>query len=151
MINLGRYSGNGRDLRYRRAKVDYILTGIALIPVLVEWGFIAYRVGAAGMNFGAAGAADGMVALLVFLVLGSSMFLPVRVFNFPFRITEANIARQYVLAIRLCQVLNIVVGCMNLGGMLGKTVPWAVYLYGGGLALVAVAVIAYMVLAFRLR
>lgn len=151
MINLGRYSGNGRDLRYRRAKVDYILTGIALIPVLVEWGFIAYRVGAAGMNFGAAGAADGMVALLVFLVLGSSMFLPIRVFNFPFRITEANIARQYVLAIRLCQVLNIVVGCMNLGGMLGKTVPWAVYLYGGGLALMAVAVIAYMVLAFRLR
>lgn len=151
MINLGRYSGNGRDLRYRRAKVDYILTGIALIPVLVEWGFIAYRVGAAGMNFGAAGAADGMVALLVFLVLGSSMFLPVRVFNFPFRITEANIARQYVLAIRLCQVLNIVVGCMNLGGMLGKTVPWAVYLYGGGLALMAVVVIAYVVLAFRLR
>lgn len=151
MINLGRYSGNGRDLRYRRAKVDYILTGIALIPVLVEWGFIAYRVGAAGMNFGAAGAADGMVALLVFLVLGSSMFLPVRVFNFPFRITEANIARQYVLAIRLCQVLNIVVGCMNLGRLLGKTVPWAVYLYGGGLALMAVAVIAYMVLAFRLR
>lgn len=151
MINLGRYSGNGRDLRYRRAKVDYILTGIALIPVLVEWGFIAYRIGAAGMNFGAAGAADGMVALLVFLVLGSSMFLPIRVFNFPFRITEANIARQYVLAIRLCQVLNIVVGCMNLGRLLGKTVPWAVYLYGGGLALVAVAVIAYMVLAFRLR
>lgn len=38
MINLGHYSGNGHDLRYRRAKVDYILTGIALIPVLVEWG-----------------------------------------------------------------------------------------------------------------
>lgn len=151
MINLGRYSGNGRDLRYRRAKVDYILTGIALIPVLVEWGFIAYRAGAAGMNFGAAGAADGMVALLVFLVLGSSMFLPVRVFNFPFRITEANIARQYVLAIRLCQVLNIVVGCMNLGRLLGKTVPWAVYLYGGGFALMVVAVVCYMLLAFRMR
>lgn len=151
MINLGHYSGKGHDLRYRRAKVDYILTGIALIPVLVEWGIIAYRAGAAGMSFGAAGAVEGIVALLVFLVLGSSMFLPVRVFNFPFRITEANLARQYVLAIRLCQVLNIVVGCMNLGGMLGKTVPWAVYLYGGGLALVAVAVIAYMVLAFRLR
>lgn len=74
MINLGHYSGNGHDLRYRRAKVDYILTGIALIPVLVEWGIIAYRAGAAGMSFGAAGAVEGIVALLVFLVLGSSMF-----------------------------------------------------------------------------
>lgn len=151
MINLGINSGKGYDLRYRRTKLDYILLALAFLPVLVEWAFILYRGRAAGGALPTGDVTEGAVALLVFLALGSSMFVPVRYFNFPFRITEANLARQYVLAIRLCQVLNLAAGCMCLGGYLGESVPWAVYLYIGAFVLMVLGVIAYMILAFRLR
>lgn len=151
MINLGTHSGKEYDLRYRRTKIDYLLWALAFLPVLVEWVLIVYRGRAAGTGLHTDDVTQGAVALLVFLVLGSSMFMPVRYFNFPFRITEANLARQYVLAIRLCQVLNIVAGCMCLGTWLGKSAPLGVYLYTGAFVLLLLAVIAYMILAFRLR
>lgn len=151
MINLGINSGKGYDLRYRRTKLDYILLALAFLPVLVEWAFILYRGRAAGGGLPTGDVTEGAVALLVFLALGSSMFVPVRYFNFPFRITEANLARQYVLAIRLCQVLNLAAGCMCLGGYLGESVPWAVYLYIGAFVLMILSVIVYMIQAFRLR
>lgn len=151
MINLGTNSGKGYDLRYRRTKLDYILLAFAFLPVLVEWAFILYRGRAADGGLPTDDVTEGAVALLVFLALGSSMFVSVKYFNFPFRITEANLARQYVLAIRLCQILNIVAGCMCLGGYLGKSVPWAVYLYIGAFVLMILSVIVYMIQAFRLR
>ena len=151
MINLGINSGKGYDLRYRRTKLDYILLALAFLPVLVEWAFILYRGRAADGGLPTDDVTEGAVALLVFLALGSSMFVSVKYFNFPFRITEANLARQYVLAIRLCQILNIAAGCMCLGGYLGKSVLWAVYLYVGAFVLMILSVIVYMIQAFRLR
>lgn len=89
--------------------------------------------------------------LLLFLVLGCSMFVPVRYYHFAFRITEKNIGRQYVLAIRLCQFWNVAIGCMNLGKLLGKSCAGAIYLSVFGVVLMACTFVAYFVLAYKMR
>lgn len=43
MINLGFYTGSGRNVRYQRTSFDYLLTGIAFLPVLAGWIYILYR------------------------------------------------------------------------------------------------------------
>lgn len=151
MINLGFYSGKGYDVRYQRSVVDYVLLAIAFVPVLADWIYILYMNAQTEGNFLQSHVGEGITALVLFLVLGSAAYVPVRFFNFGIRVTEANIGRQYVLAIRLCQVLNVWMGCMFLGGLLGKDVPGAVYLYAGAFALMIVTVIAYFVLAYRMR
>ncbi|MDM8338468.1 hypothetical protein [Mediterranea massiliensis] len=151
MINLGFYSGKGYDVRYRRSLVDYVLLAVAFVPVLADWFYIFYMNKQTDGAFLQEHGVEGIMALVLFLVLGSAAYVPVRFFNFAFRVTEANIGRQYVLAIRLCQVVNILMGCMFLGGLLGKDVACSVYFYAGASILMVVAMVAYFILAYRMR
>lgn len=89
--------------------------------------------------------------LLLFLVLGCSMFVPVRYYRFVFRVTEANVGRQYVLAIRLCQFWNVAIGCMNLGKLLAQTCENAIYFSVFGVVLMAFTFVSYSVLAYKMR
>lgn len=50
MINLGFYTGSGSNVRYQRTGFDYLLTGVAFLPVLAgciytvsdsaDWGLV---------------------------------------------------------------------------------------------------------------
>lgn len=151
MINLGFYTGNGRNVRYQRTMFDYLLTGIAFLPVLAGWIYILYRSEQTGGLFFQENGAAGFVMLLLFLVLGCSMFVPVRYYRFAFRVTEENVGRQYVLAIRLCQFWNVAIGCMNLGKLLDESWAGAIYLSVFGLVLMAFTFVAYSVLAYKMR
>lgn len=75
MINLGFYTGSGRNVRYQRTMFDYLLTGIAFLPVLVGWIYILYQIRQTGGLFFQENGAAGIVMLLLFLVLGCSMFV----------------------------------------------------------------------------
>lgn len=145
MINLGFYTGSGSNVRYQRTGFDYLLTGVAFLPVLAGWIYILYQTRQTGGLFFQEHAMSGMVMLLLFLVLGCSMFVPVRYYHFAFRITEKNIGRQYVLAIRLCQFWNVAISCMNLGKLLGKSCAGAIYLSVFGVVLMACTFVAYLV------
>lgn len=151
MINLGFYTGNGRNVRYQRTGFDYLLTGIAFLPVLAGWIYILYRSEQTDGLFFQENGAAGFVMLLLFLVLGCSMFVPVRYYRFAFRVTEENVGRQYVLAIRLCQFWNVAIGCMNLGKLLDESWAGAIYLSVFGLVLMAFTFVAYSVLAYKMR
>lgn len=151
MINLGFYSGSGRDVRYQRTMFDYLLTGIAFLPVLAGWMCILYRSEQTGGLFFQENGTAGIVMLLLFLVLGCSMFVPVRYYRFVFRVTEANVGRQYVLAIRLCQFWNVAIGCMNLGKLLAQTCEHAIYFSVFGVVLMAFTFVAYSILAYKMR
>ncbi|WP_303916155.1 hypothetical protein [Bacteroides mediterraneensis] len=151
MINLGFYSGSGRDVRYQRSVFDYLLTGIAFLPVLAGWIYILYRSEQTGGLFFQENGAAGFVMLLLFLVLGCSMFVPVRYYRFAFRVTEANVGRQYVLAIRLCQFWNVAIGCLNLGKLLAETCENAIYISVFGVVLMAFTFVVYSVLAYKMR
>lgn len=151
MINWGSYTGNGRNVRYQRTGFDYLLAGIAFLPVLVGWIYIVCRARQTGGLFFQENAAAGIVMLLLFLVLGCSMFVPVRCYKFAFRVTEENIGRQYVLAIRLCQFWNVAIGCMNLGELLESSCAGAIYLSVFGLLLMAFTFVTYSVLAYKMR
>lgn len=151
MINLGFYSGSGRDVRYQRSVFDYLLTGIAFLPVLAGWIYILYRSEQTGGLFFQENGAAGFVMLLLFLVLGCSMFVPARYYRFAFRVTEANVGRQYVLAIRLCQFWNVAIGCLNLGKLLAETCENAIYISVFGVLLMAFTFVAYSVLAYKMR
>lgn len=151
MINLGFYSGSGRDVRYQRSVFDYLLTGIAFLPVLAGWIYILYRSEQTGGLFFQENGAAGFVMLLLFLVLGCSMFVPARYYRFAFRVTGANVGRQYVLAIRLCQFWNVAIGCLNLGKLLAETCENAIYISVFGVLLMAFTFVAYSVLAYKMR
>ena len=151
MINLGFYTGSGSNVRYQRTGFDYLLTGVAFLPVLAGWIYILYQTRQTGGLFFQENAMSGMVMLLLFLVLGCSLFVPVRYYHFAFRVTEKNIGRQYVLAIRLCQFWNVAIGCMNLGKLLGKSCAGAIYLSVFGVVLMACTFVAYFVLAYKMR
>ncbi|WP_072543489.1 hypothetical protein [Bacteroides mediterraneensis] len=151
MINLGFYTGSGRNVRYQRTGFDYLLTGIAFLPVLVGWIYILYQTRQVGGLFFQENGTAGIVMLLLFLVLGCSMFVPVRYYRFVFRVTEANVGRQYVLAIRLCQFWNVAIGCMNLGKLLAQTCENAIYFSVFGVVLMAFTFVSYSVLAYKMR
>lgn len=151
MINLGFYTGSGRNVRYQRTGFDYLLTGIAFLPVLVGWIYILYQTRQVGGLFFQKNGTAGIVMLLLFLVLGCSMFVPVRYYRFVFRVTEANVGRQYVLAIRLCQFWNVAIGCMNLGKLLAQTCENAIYFSVFGVVLMAFTFVSYSVLAYKMR
>lgn len=151
MINLGFYTGSGRNVRYQRTGFDYLLTGIAFLPVLVGWIYILYQTRQVGGLFFQENGTAGIVMLLLFLVLGCSMFVPVRYYRFVFRVTEANVGQQYVLAIRLCQFWNVAIGCMNLGKLLAQTCENAIYFSVFGVVLMAFTFVSYSVLAYKMR
>lgn len=151
MINLGFYTGSGRNVRYQRTGFDYLLTGIAFLLVLVGWIYILYQTRQVGGLFFQENGTAGIVMLLLFLVLGCSMFVPVRYYRFVFRVTEANVGRQYVLAIRLCQFWNVAIGCMNLGKLLAQTCENAIYFSVFGVVLMAFTFVSYSVLAYKMR
>ena len=151
MINLGFYTGSGRNVRYQRTMFDYLLTGIAFLPVLVGWIYILYQIRQTGGLFFQENGAAGIVMLLLFLVLGCSMFVSVRYYRFVFRVTEANVGRQYVLAIRLCQFWNVAIGCVNLGKLLTQTCENAIYFSVFGVVLMAFTFVSYSVLAYKMR
>lgn len=151
MINLGFYTGSGRNVHYQRTGFDYLLAGIAFLPVLVGWIYILYQTRQTGGLFFQENGTAGIVMWLLFLVLGCSMFVPVRYYHFAFQVTERNIGRQYVLAIRLCQFWNVAIGCLNLGKLLDESWAGAIYLSVFGWVLMAFTFVAYSVLAYKMR
>ena len=61
----------------------------------------------------------------IFLLLFAVGYCPMRFINFPFRVGPHNIIFQYLLALRLCRVLNIILSTQFLFATLSTYHAWA--------------------------
>lgn len=152
MINLGSYSGkNCPDVRFRPALMDRLLEGIALLLVLATWAVIGWLSIQKEESLLSAVWVAGGCSLFSFLLLGGSAYLPVRFINFPVRVTERNVAVQYLLAVRFVRVLNIVISLVMLALVLVLYDAWGRLLFFVSFVLMGLAIIGYYVLAFKYK
>lgn len=152
MINLGSYSGkNCPDVRFRPALIDRMLEGIALLVVLATWAVIGWLYIQKGEPLSSAVWVAGGCSLLSFLLVGGSAYLPIRFINFPVRVTERNVAVQYLLAVRLVRVLNIVLSLVLLAWVLTVHYVWGELLFFVSFVLLGLALAGYYALAFKCK
>lgn len=100
---------------------DTILNVASILLVLVLWGLVLYKYSSLpetiNTHFDAAGNVNGRgskATLFVLPVMGTISFVILSVllnyphlFNYPFRLTEENVQRQYTLAARLIRLINV--------------------------------------------
>ena len=91
----------------------------------------------------------GGTALFLFLLLGACGYCPLRCINFPFRVKPHNVVYQYVLALRLVRVTNIIFCLQFLFVTLSLYHPRATIGCALCIGLFILAFIGYMVLAWR--
>lgn len=139
------------NLRFRPAPADHLLELAALLPLLANGIYVLVQ----WRRLGDALPSDCYTSLLtslgVFLLLLGAGYLPLRCINFPFRLKPDNVVRQYVLALRLCRAMNIVLSLMFLFITLSALHPWANAARAGCLVLLMVVFAGYFCLAWRAR
>lgn len=152
MINLGPYSGKDcPNVRYQPRMIDRILDGAALFLLLAICGAICW------LHFHIAAPLSGNVwilggtAVLISAIMYFCSFAPVRLINFPVRVHQWNIAVQYLLAIRFCKVLSVIINLSFLFGVFMDYYKWASFLFGSSFVLLILAFIGYYIVAFRYR
>lgn len=152
MINLGPFSGsNCPNVRFRPALIDRILEGVAILLFLTTCGCILWLHTRGGElpipNVWIAGG----VAFLCLILMGVCSYLPVRFYNFPVRVNERNIGIQYLLAVRLTRVMNVILNLMFLSGAFLEYCGLAKVFFFGSFGLLALALLGYYILAFRCK
>lgn len=93
----------------------------------------------------------GGCSIFCFLLMGGLTYLPVRFINFPIRVTERNAAVQYLFAIRLTRVMNIILLLVLLGSVWGLYYAFGKLLLLVSFVLLGVAFIGYYILAFKYK
>lgn len=150
MINLGPYSGKHcPNVRFHPSLLDRMLEGAALLLVLASCGCICWFYIHKEGEFPPYLWWVGVSLLLSFLIIGGASYLPVRFINFPVRVNERNVGVQYLLAVRLTRVVNVILSLMFLGGVLSEFT-------GGGFLVLACVLLAiafgvYYFLAFKYK
>lgn len=152
LINLGSHTPQDvPNIRFRPSLIDHVLEGIAFLPVLAHWIYIFYHYRLSGGDVPSDLYQSGGMTLFIFFLLFAVGYCPVRFINFPFRVGRHNVVYQYVLSLRLCRVLNIVLSTQFLFGALSTHHAWAKAGFAVCVVLLLVAFAVYMVLAWRRR
>ncbi|MDL2212453.1 hypothetical protein LJC21_00030 [Bacteroides sp. OttesenSCG-928-E20] len=147
MINLGRYKATGLpNVHLPLTALDWVLTGLAVALMLTIWVLIAlfYPVlSVRGYDFFASGGASVLITVLFIW----SARAPVRFINFPVRVHEQNIERQYFLMSRFMRVITVVMNLLFLFVLLGNLeAHWGIK--EGTFAFVSFAILAILVASF---
>ena len=149
-VNLGPFpGGNCPDVRLRLSVADRLTDAAAVLIVLLGWAgaWTLHRQGTADpQTWLLMGAATLVCALML-----TAARMPVRYINFPVRVGAHNVARQYVLAVRLVRVFNVSLCLLFAAGQLASHHTWAAVLTVVSLVLLGLSLVAYYVLALRLR
>lgn len=122
----------------------------ALLLVVANWGYIIYmRLAHGNENFTAA-CVMGVTATISFIIVALCAYAPVKLINFPSRVTPTNIVTQYVLAVRFIRVINIIMGITYLATTLVVYHEETAFLYTS-IGLLILSTIIYIVIAMRQR
>ena len=113
-INLGRYYVDDElSVRFTPSVIDRILEVAAIVIGLVAFGFAYYLCYKTEEDFILKWLFPLVIHLSVFLLYRSGYASPQKI-SFPVRITKQNLGIQYLLAVRLVRVLNILLTTMML-------------------------------------
>ena len=113
-INLGRYYVDDElSVRFTPSVIDKILEVVAIVIGLVAFGFAYYLCYKTEEDFILKWLFPLVIPLSVFLLYRSGYASPQKI-SFPVRITKQNLGIQYLLAVRLVRVLNILLTTMML-------------------------------------
>lgn len=152
MINLGPYPGrNCPNVRFQPTVLDRILEGMALLVVLVTWGGIYWLYTQKGGSLPSDVWMMGGFSVFCFLLMGIAGYLPVRFINFPVRVTERNVAVQYLLAIRFTRVMNVILTLMFLAAAFKEYCVLGRILFFAPLVLLGLSFAGYYILAFKYK
>lgn len=152
MINLGFYSGkNAPEVRFRPMVIDRILEAAALLVVLATWVGIYWLYVQAEGRLSSYVWMMGGCSVFCFLLMWVAACLPVRFINFPVRVNERNIGIQYLLAVRLVRVMNIILCLLLLGELLVEFYGFPKSLLVLLLLLLMLVLLVYYVLAFKYK
>lgn len=152
LIHLGPASPqNLPNLRFRPAPADRLLELAALLPLLANGIYVLVQYRRLGDALPSDCYSLLLTALLLFLLLFGAGYLPLNSINFPFRLKPHTVARQYVLALRFCRAINIVLSLMFLFATLAVYHPWADAARAGCLVLLILVFAGYFCLAWRAR
>lgn len=98
------------DVKFHPGLPERLMEAAALLLVVANWGYIIYmRLAHGNENFTAA-CVMGVTATISFIIVALCAYAPVKLINFPSRVTPTNIVTQYVLAVRFIRVINIIMG-----------------------------------------
>lgn len=113
-INLGRYYVDDElSVRFTPSVIDKILEVAAIVIGLVAFGLAYYLCYKTEEDFILKWLFPLVIPLSVFLLYRSGYASPQKI-SFPVRITKQNLGIQYLLAVRLVRVLNILLTTMML-------------------------------------
>lgn len=152
MINLGPFSGkNCPNVRYQPSVVDRIFEGAALLALLGTLSSIYWFHVRSGEEISRELWIMGGISILTFVILAISAYVPVRLINFPVRVSERNIVVQYLLAVRFVRVINVILSIAFFFRVFVNYYEWASFLWGAFFLLLIPAFIVYYILAYRYR
>lgn len=151
-INLGSHVAQDVPrVRFRPSLLDHLLEVAAFLPVLATWIYILYYYRQSGGEVPSDLYQTGGMALFVFILLGVVGYCPIRFINFPFRVGPHNVVIQYLLALRLCRVLNIILCLLHFFIALSGQHTWAHFAGLVCLGLLILSLAGYMALAYSRR
>lgn len=152
MINLGPYSGkNCPDVHFHPTVIDRILECAALIVVLATWVGIYWLYEIEDVSLSADVWMTGGFSVFSYLFMGIAGYLPIRFINFPVRVTERNVAVQYLLATRFIRVMTVILALMFLGAVFKEHCALGGILFFVPLVLLGLAFAVYYILAFKYK
>lgn len=138
------------DVKFHPGLPERLMEAAALILVVANWGYIIYmRLAHGNENFTAA-CVMGVTATISFIIVALCAYAPVKLINFPSRVTPTNIVTQYVLAVRFIRVINIIMGITYLATTLVVYHEETAFLYTS-IGLLILSTIIYIVIAMRQR
>ena len=138
------------DVKFHSGLPERLMEAVALLLVVVNWGYIIYlRLAHGNENFTAA-CVMGITATISFIIVALCAYAPVKLINFPCRVTPTNIVTQYVLAVRFIRVINIIMGITYLATTLVVYHEETAFLYTS-IGLLILSTIIYNVIAMRQR
>ncbi len=138
------------DVKFHPGLPERLMEAVALLLVVVNWGYIIYmRLAHGNENFTAA-CVMGVTATISFIIVALCAYAPVKLINFPSRVTPTNIVTQYVLAVRFIRVINIIMGITYLATTLVVYQEETAFLYTS-IGLLILSTIIYIVIAMRQR
>lgn len=156
MINLGRYFVDDElSIRFTPSVIDRILEVAAIVISVVAFGLACYGIYSLPIKPPILLCLCPFAIPLMTFVLYRLGYASPQKISFPFRITKQNLGMQYLLAVRLSRVLNIILSLMVLCSVLTLVaqthqtiLPKVILLLS---LLMLVCLVIYFILAYRYR